>query len=205
MGKVINKYKVAKHFNLTITKKRFTFEVNEESVQEEASRDGLYVIRTTIPEEEMSEAEAVRSYKQLSVVEQAFRNMKTDALRVRPFYHYAEPRVKAHIFLCMLAYYVRWHMEQALQEYLFVDEDKDEERDPVVPVQPSESAKIKAKTKKLPDETPVHSFETLLDEMSTVVRNTCNYGKTKKSVEITTTQNPYQKRIFKTLETIPQM
>lgn len=205
VGKIIDKYKVGKHFILTITDNGFSYQRNEENVAAEQVLDGLYVIRTTIGAEDMDEREVVRTYKQLSVVEQAFRTMKTDALLIRPFFHYRTPRVKAHLLLCMLAYYVRWHMERALAPYLFVDEDKDEFRDPVLPAKPSESAKSKAKTRKRPDGTPVQSFENILHDLSEIVKNTCFFKKTKQSVEVITTMTAYQKKIFKALKEIPKL
>lgn len=205
VGSVVNKYKVAKHFQVNITDSTFSYERNKEKIEEEGQLDGLYVIRTTVAEEEMDAREVVGTYKQLSMVEQAFRNMKTDALHVRPFFHYAEQRVKAHLFLCMLAYYVRWHMEQALAPYLFVDEEKDAARDPVLPARPSESAKDKAKKKKLSDGTVVQSFEDVLNELSTIVQNHCHYKDASACITITTTPTAYQKKLFQALKSIPKL
>lgn len=205
LGAVVNKHKMEKHFQLTITDTTFSYERKKEMIEEEEKLDGLYVIRTTLSEEEMGEDEVVRTYKQLSVVEQAFRNMKTDALNVRPFFHYAEQRVKAHLFLCMLAYYVRWQMEQALAPYLFFDEDKDTGRNPVLPVKPSESAKDKSGKKKRPDGTVVQSFEDVLDDLSTIVQNRCHYKGTNEFTLITTKPTAYQKEIFQALKSIPKL
>ncbi|MGB5406037.1 MAG: IS1634 family transposase, partial [Thiogranum sp.] len=135
IGKVINKYKVGKHFILDIRDEDFAFCIDAQKVAEEAALDGIYVIRTSVDAARMSAAEAVRSYKSLSQVERAFRSIKTVDLKVRPIHHHLEPRVRAHIFLCMLAYYVEWHMREAWRPLLFCDEDLEAKalRDPVAP------------------------------------------------------------------------
>ena len=123
VGRVLNKYKVAKHFELTIEERRFDYRLLEESVAAEAALDGLYVIRTAVAPQRMDAAEVVRGYKRLTAVERAFRSMKTVDLEIRPIHHRLENRVRAHIFLCMLAYYVEWHMREAWRELLFADEE----------------------------------------------------------------------------------
>ena len=125
VGRVLNKYKVAKHFELTIEARRFDYRLLEESVAAEAALDGLYVIRTALAAQQMDAAEVVRGYKRLTEVERAFRSMKTVDLEIRPIHHRLENRVRAHIFLCMLAYYVEWHMREAWRALLFADEDLD--------------------------------------------------------------------------------
>lgn len=175
VGRVVNKYKVAKHFELTIEDRRFDFVLREEQVEAEAALDGVYVIRTNVPKKQMRSAEAVRSYKALSDVERAFRSLKTVDLKVRPVHHRLENRVRAHILLCMLAYYVEWHMREAWRELLFADEDTAAKahRDPVAPARRSEQALRKIAERTLDDGTPVHSLQTLLQQLSTIVRNTC--------------------------------
>jgi transposase len=175
IGKVIDKYKVAKHFILDIRDDDFDFRIDEDKVAAEAALDGVYVVRTSLPEERMDGPETVRSYKTLSQVERAFRSFKTIDLKVRPIHHHTEDRVRAHIFLCMLAYYVQFHMMEAWRPLLFADEDQAAKtaRDPVAPAKRSQGALNKAATKRLPDDSPVHSFHTLLDELQTIVRNTC--------------------------------
>jgi transposase len=174
-GRVINKYKVAKHFELIIEDTRFDFTIRKEQVAAEAALDGIYVIRTSLAKSEMSAPEAVRSYKALSEVERAFRTLKTIDLEVRPIHHHLADRVRAHIFLCMLAYYVEWHMREAWRPLLFADEDlaAKAKRDPVAPAKRSAAAEEKVVTKTLPDGTPAHSFRTLMQDLSTIVRNTC--------------------------------
>ena len=175
VGRVVNKYKVAKHFDLDIGPSRFSYSVKEDSVAEEAALDGIYVIRTTVATDEMSAADAVRNYKSLSNVERAFRTLKTIDLKVRPIHHHLADRVRAHIFLCMLAYYVEWHMRQAWASLLFADEDQEAKakRDPVAPAHRSEAAEQKVRTHRLEDGTEAHSFRTLLGSLGTIVRNTC--------------------------------
>jgi hypothetical protein len=149
----------------------------------------------------------VRTYKALTAVERAFRTIKTVDLKIRPIHHYTEGRVRAHIFLCVLAYYVEWHMREAWRELLFADEDLAAKatRDPVAPAQRSKGAKRKVSTHRLEDGTPAHSFRTLLDELGTVVRNTCRTrgsGDDAPSFEIVTTANPKQARAIELLQTI---
>lgn len=175
VGKVIDKYKVAKHYRLDIGDAHFTFEVDQDKVAAEAALDGLYVVRTSISAERLSAADTVLSYKRLSQVERAFRTLKSLDLEVRPIRHRRERRVRAHLFLCMLAYYVEWHMIEAWRPLLFADEDQAAKtsRDPVAPAKRSAAALRKVHTRTLDDGTPAHSFRTLLTHLSGIVRNTC--------------------------------
>jgi len=175
IGKVIDRYKVAKHFDLDIADDRFDFSVAEDRVAAEAALDGIYVIRTSVPASRMDAADAVRTYKSLSRVERSFRTMKSVDMQVRPIRHRTADRVRAHFLVCMLAWYVRWHMEAAWRELLFHDEDQaaKESRDPVAPAVRSDDALDKIHTKRRADGGPAHSFRTLLKELATVVRNRC--------------------------------
>jgi hypothetical protein len=207
VGKVLNKFKMAKHFELDIGEQHFRFEVNAAAVTAKAALDGLYVIRSPLTAQQMDSAELVRTYKGLSAVERAFRTIKTVNLKIRPIHHRTEDRVRAHIFLCVLAYYVEWHMREAWRGLLFADEDHSAKttRDPVAPARRSPGALRKASTHHLPDGTPAHSFRTLLDELSTVVRNTCcsrASGVDVRSFEIVTTANPKQAHAMQLLQTI---
>jgi len=207
VGKVVNKYKVAKHFRLQIHDDRFDFQLDEPRVAAEAALDGLYVIRTSVPPERLDTADAVRHYKRLSDVERAFRSLKTIDLKVRPIHHRLAPRVCAHIFLCMLAYYVEWHMREAWRPLLFADEEQaaKQTRDPVAPAKRSAAALRKVHTKVLDDGTPVHSFATLLKELSRIVRNVCRQrgaGPHAPTFELVTTPNPPQQRAYDLLKTI---
>ncbi|MGA8095065.1 MAG: IS1634 family transposase [Steroidobacteraceae bacterium] len=207
VGRVVNKYKVAKHFELTIEERRFDFKVLEEQVAAEAALDGIYVIRTSVPKKRMSAADAVRNYKALANVERAFRALKTVDLKVRPIHHRLENRVRAHIFLCMLAYYIEWHLIEAWRPLLFTDEDQaaKAKRDPVAPAERSEEALQKVLTHTLPDGTPAHSLRTLLEELSTIVRNTCRTpGPVERSgtFDLTTTPTANQRQALELIDTI---
>ena len=207
VGKVVNKYKVAKHFQLVIKEGQFSYHLLPEKVAEEAAMDGLYVIRTSLSKARMSGEDAVRSYKRLSNVERAFRSLKGIDLKVRPIYHHLEDRVRAHIFLCMLAYYVEWHMKEAWRELLFSDEDQQAKlaRDPVAPAKRSAKALKKVHSRTLDDGTETHSFHTLLLGLATIVRNTCQRkggGAGEPRFTMTTIPNAKQKRALELLDTI---
>ena len=175
VGKCVNRYKVAKHFELTITDNAFTFKRNATGIAAEAALDGLYIIRTSVPDDTLQAGDCVRHYKALSNVERAFRSIKTVDLKVRPIHHRLANRVRAHILLCMLAYYVEWHMKEAWREITFADTELDLKatRDPVAPAKRSQAARAKAASKTLADGSPVHSFATLMADLATIVRNTC--------------------------------
>lgn len=175
VGKVIKQYKMEKHFDLRIEEGVFEWKRNPHSISREQELDGIYVIRTS--EQQMDASEVVRNYKNLAQVEKAFRSLKSIDLEVRPIRHRIEDHVRAHIFLCMLAYYVDWHMREALKPLLFADEELAEDRtrrDPVAPAQPSASAKAKKASKRTADAQPVHSFTSLLRALGTQCQNTCS-------------------------------
>jgi len=207
VGRVINKYKVAKHFELDIENKKLQWRIDEGKVAAEALLDGIYVIRTSLSKKRMKKEEVVRSYKDLSRVERAFRSLKSVDLLVRPIHHRLEDRVRSHIFLCMLSYYVQWHMIEAWRELLFADEDQKakSKRDPVAPSERSDAALEKVFTKRLEDGSEVHSFRTLLGHLSTVVRNTCR-GKgaddKNPTFEMDTIPGPKQRKAYDLLATI---
>jgi hypothetical protein len=178
-GKVVNRFKMAKHFGLTIGDGRFAFERDGETIAREAALDGLYVIRTSESRDDLTADDTVRSYKNLSHVERAFRTLKGPDLRVRPIHHRTEDHVRAHIFLCLLAYYVEWHMRRAWAPLLFDDERLAQDRgtrDPVAPAQPSASARRKKATRKNAEGFEVHSFETLLADLATRCTVRCRLG-----------------------------
>jgi transposase len=207
VGKIINKYKVAKHFSLDIQDGRFEFCILQEKVAAEAALDGIYVIRTGLPKDEMHADEAVRSYKMLSNVERAFRTIKTIDLKVRPIHHRLADRVRSHILLCMLAYYVEWHMREAWRPVLFSDEDQDAKRtrDPVAPAKRSDAALEKVHTHTLDDGTPAHSFQTLMQLLSTIVRNTCRAlgsDDVSATFQVVTTPSAEQRRAFDLIKAI---
>jgi len=205
VGKVVNKYKVAKHLRLDIRDDTFAASIDEESVAAEAALDGIYVLRTRLPADRLSADDTVRTYKLLSNVERAFRSFKTVDLDVRPIHHRLENRVRAHIFLCMLAEYVRWHMQEAWRPLLFCDEDQEAKatRHPVAPARRSAEASRKTSEKTLEDGTTVHSFRTLLNHLRTVVRNRCRRpDSATATIDVDTTPGPEHRRAFELLESI---
>ena len=171
VGRVVNKYEMAKHFTRTITETSFSYARDQASIAHEAALDGLYVLRTNVSKERLDTPGVVLAYKSLGHVEQAFRHFKLSDLEVRPIYHYTEPRVRAHLLVCMLAYWVQRSMQQALAPLLFVDEAPPERPDPVGPAPRSEAAKRKQQTKRTPDGLAVQSFRTLLAHLATLVKN----------------------------------
>ena len=207
VGKVVNKYKVAKHVTLTIEDARFDFDITPDTVAAEAVLDGIYVLRTSLSEERLSAEDTVRSYKRLTQVERAFRSLKTVDLEIRPIHHRLEHRVRAHIFLCMLAYYVLWHMLEAWRPLLFGDEAHHAKatRDAVAPATRSEAALRKVHSKTLDDGSEVHSFHTLLTLLSSIVRNVCRVPGAPPDVptfDVVTTPSAKQQRACRLLESI---
>jgi transposase len=207
VGKVVNQYKVAKHFELAIGDTTFSFARKRPNIAAEAALDGIYIIRTSVSEARMDPAECVRNYKSLAQVERAFRSFKTIDLKVRPIHHRLADRVRAHIFLCMLAYYVEWHMREAWRDLMFADTDQQAKatRDPVAPAERSQAALAKAARHTLEDGTPVHSFATLLADLATIVRNTCRTpyaGPDAPTFNITTTATPLQRRALDLIQQI---
>ncbi len=178
VGKILNKYKVNKYYNLDIKEKEFSYERREEIIAQEMALDGVYVIRTSVKKTVMDAPTTVKAYKSLSQVEAAFRCYKSIDLKVRPIYHYKGDRVKAHIFLCMLAYYVEWHLRKILSPLLFEDEETSDIATDVIQSRRSESAKKKDRTKRNKENLPSHSFRTLLEDLGTICLNKikCNLG-----------------------------
>ena len=207
VGKVVNQYKVAKHFELTIGENAFTFARKHEHIAAEALLDGIYIVRTSVSAALMDSAQCVRNYKSLANVERAFRSLKTVDLKVRPIHHRTADRVRTHIFLCMLAYYVEWHMREAWRELMFADENQQAKavRDPVAPAKRSKAALAKVASHTLDDGTPAHSFSTLMAELATIVRNTCrtpNAAPDTPTFEVITTPNAKQQRALNLIEHI---
>jgi hypothetical protein len=205
VGKVIGRFKMGKHFKITFTDDSFLYERDEAAITAEAALDGFYVVRTTVNAERMSADDVVRSYKSLAVVERAFRCIKTVDLHIRPIHHHKPERVRAHVFLCMLAYYVEWHMRRSLAPIIFEDDDKpagQARRSSVVaPAQRSERADAKASSKRTDDDAPVHSLSTLLRDLATVVKNRVQpkvAGAT--PFDMITKPTPHQQRAFDLLD-----
>jgi hypothetical protein len=176
VGAVLDKHKMAKHFELTISDAHLTYRRKTKEIAEEAALDGLYAVRTSLPKETLEDAESVRAYKSLSQVEHAFRCLKTVDLHVRPIYHWLEERVRAHVFLCMLAYYLEWNLRARLAPMLYDDDDKDAAEalrgSPVAKAERSPAALAKRATGRTVDGAPVHSFQSLLADLATLARNT---------------------------------
>src|SRR6266446_3627438 len=175
VGRILGRYKMGKHFRLFIEEDGFRCERKPDNIEREAALDGIYVIRTSVPAETLSSEKVVERYKGLSDVERAFRSLKSVDLKIRPIYHYLADRVRAHVFLCMLAYYVEWHMRRALAPILFDDHDKtaaDKKRVSIVaPAQRSPAAQSKARTKRTEQGRTVHSLQTLLADLATLTIN----------------------------------
>lgn len=204
VGRVRNKYKVGKHFELEITDKSFTFSRKQQQIRDEAALDGIYIVRTNVPKEELSAGEAVRAYKSLSVVERAFRSMKTIDLKVRPIHHRKAERVRAHVFLCMLAYYVEWEMRQKLAPLLFDDHDKGAAEaarlSPVQKAERSTAANRKAGTKHVEDGWVVQSFRSMLSFLGTIVKNWVRPRETRtEPFTMVTIPNAHQRRALELL------
>jgi hypothetical protein len=198
-GKVVNKYKVSKHFELQIKDGVFSFERKRAQIAEEATLDGLYVIRTTCPSEQLSSQAAIRAYKQLKMAERAFRTMK-DTLEIRPLHHHLETRVRAHIFLCMLAYYVTFELAQRLAPMLFTDHAPLAPANPVAPAQRSAAAKAKAGSAATEDGHPAWNLPDLLAELATITRNTIRIGQPEHTFTRLAKPTPLQARTLELLE-----
>ena len=203
-GRVVNRYKMGKHVEMTIDHGQFSYHLNTEQIRNEAELDGFYVIRTSEPASRISAEDAVRQYKNLSKVETVFRTLKGVEILVRPIRHRKEERVRAHIFLCMLAYYVEWHMRQQLAPILFVDEQaqaNSQRRHPVSPAEPSVSVKQKKITRTTEDGLPLHSFKTLLAELATHTRNHCRFQSERADqlIQVLSQLTPLQRRAFELL------
>jgi transposase len=204
VGRVLGRFKMGKHYKITIDEDSFFYERKLDSIEREKKLDGIYVIRTNVKAAAMSSPDVVRSYKQLSVVERAFRSLKTVDLKVRPIHHRLEDRVRAHVFLCMLAYYVEWHMRRKLAPLLFEDHDKvaaTMRRESVVkPALRSEAAERKAATKQNEDGLPVHSFRSLLSDLATLTLNQIQTGNANlPTFNKLTNPTPLQKKAFSLL------
>ncbi len=205
VGKIIGRYKVGKHFKLTITAHGFDYQRDVDGIKAEAALDGLYVIRSSVAEDKLGSEELVRSYKLLAGVERAFKTMKSVDLQVRPVHHRLADRVRAHIFICMLAYYVRWHLERAWAPLLFKDEDKPVAQDVVAPAQRSAAALAKAHSQRRPDGAPVYSFRSWLNELSTLTKNTVRMAGTSATFEKLALPTPLHSEALRLLGLTPSL
>ena len=208
VGRVIDHYKMARHFELSFTDEGFTWTRKADQIRQEAALDGLYVVRTSVPAQDLPAEAAVTAYKGLAVVERAFRSLKTVDLQVRPIFHWNAQRVRAHVFLCMLAYYVEWHMRETLKPMLFDDEYIDVARSarpsPVAKARRSDQAKAKDATRLGEDGLPLHSFRTLLDDLATLAYNVCHTPLNRDAkIVMTTRPTPVQEKAFRLLNISP--
>jgi transposase len=208
VGKVLNRFKMGKHFQLEIAADSFRYQRDEQAIAAEAALDGIYIVRTSLPADTLKAEQTVRAYKGLAVAERAFRSLKTVDLKVRPIHHRLAERVRAHVLLCMLAYYVEWHMRQAWAALLFDDDDKptgEARRTSVVArAQRSPRAARKAATQKTEHEQPVHSFQTLLADLATLAKNRVRFaGSDAATMTIYTQPTPLQQRALALLQVNP--
>src|SRR6516225_2015590 len=205
VGRVLGHYKMGKHLQLTIEEDRFDWKRKPASIEREASLDGIYVIRASVSASHLTSQQVVATYKSLSTVERAFRSMKSVDLKIRPIYHHQAERVKAHVFLCMLAYYVEWHMRQALAPLLFDEEDpaaaQAQRTSVVAPAQRSQSAAEKAASQKTADGLPVHSFRSLLADLATLTRNRVRMGE--QAFDMLATPTAVQQKALELLQVRP--
>jgi hypothetical protein len=205
VGKVLNRFKMGKHFRLEISTDAFRYQRDDETIAAEAALDGIYIVRTSLPAEALRAEQTVRAYKGLAVAERAFRSLKTVDLKVRPIHHWLPDRVRAHVLLCMLAYYVEWHLRQAWAPLLFDDDDpaagEARRASVVAPAQRSPRAERKAITKQTAAEQPVHSFQTLLADLATLAKNRVRFaGSDAATLTIYTQPTPLQQRALDLLQ-----
>jgi hypothetical protein len=205
VGRVINRYKMAKHFHWTATEDTLTITRNQTRIDAEAALDGLYVIRTSVPADQLDPAAAITAYKNLAHVERDFRSLKTDDLQLRPIHHRLEDRVKAHVLICMLARYLTWHLRRAWTPLTYTDEHPTTTRaNPVAPARRSAAATRKASRHRDPDDQPVRSFRGLLDHLATLTRNHIQLPGTDTAFDQLTTPTDTQRRAFELIgATIP--
>ena len=201
VGPALKRYRVKKHFEVKITDTTFTYERKTEQIKAEAALDGIYILRTSVPDSELNSGEIVRSYKQLKVVERAFRTFKGPELQIRPIHHRLEDRVRAHVLLCMLAYYLTWHLRQAWTPLLFTDENPPAQPDPVAKAVRSRSAQRKAHTTRTTTGQPAHSYKSLLAELATLTRNTIRLADTAATFNKLATPTPTQARALELADT----
>ena len=206
VGAVLGRRKMAKHFIRVVTDHDFTFQRDAAAIEAEAKLDGIYVLRTNVLAQALDASGTVAAYKSLARVERAFRAIKTVDIEVRPVFHWAEDRVRAHVFLCMLAYHLEWHMRQALAPILFDDHDRasaeSQRTSPVAKAKVSEAARRKARTKRTDEGLPVHSFRTLLADLATLTRNQVRFGQGQ-TMTLLATPTPIQARAFALLSLTP--
>jgi transposase len=204
-GRILSRHKMAKHFDVVIEDGSFRWSRKPASIERETQLDGIYVVRTSEPKKRLSAADTVRDYKRLAEVERAFRSLKSDDLRVRPIRHRLDDRVRAHILLCMLAYYVQWHLKRAWEPLLFAEEDMNairRRRAPVARAEPSAEVQRKKFTHRTASGLPAQSFSTLLRELATRCRNTYAVASdaSGKTFEQVTEMSPLQAEAYRLID-----
>lgn len=201
VGRIIDKYKMAKHFDVTITDTTLAITRKTEQIEAEARLDGIYVLRTSVPAGELDAAGVVVAYKNLAHVERDFRTLKVDDLDLRPVYHHLEDRVRAHVLICMLAAYLVWHLRRTLAPLTYTDEQPPTPTNPVAAASRSDAAQRKASRHRDINDNRVHSFRGLLDHLATLTRNDVRLSRTEHTVPMLTEATPTQRRVFELLDT----
>lgn len=199
-GKVIDHYKMGKHYTISITDTAFTFERRGEQIAAEAALDGIYVIRTSVPAQTLDAGQAVSAYKSLANAEKIFKYLKSVDLHIHPIHHHTETRTRAHVFLCMLAAHLTWHLRQARAPLTCTDEHRPVPENPVTAAIRSDAATTKAQTRTLDDGNPAHSFRTLLTHLATQTRNTIRVAGTDTAFELTAIPTPTQRQALDLIE-----
>ena len=200
VGRMLGHFKMGKHFQIRIEDNGFHYQRDQKRIDEESALDGIYVIRTSVPSDTLSGSDTVRCYKRLSAVERAFRSVKTVDLKIRPVHHRLEKRVRAHVLLCMLAYYVEWHLRRLLAPLLFDDVQPTPQPSPVAPAERSTGALQKAHSKRTTDQLPVQSFQSLLADLATIVKNRVQPRDVAAAAfDLITTPTPLQQRALQLL------
>jgi len=203
VGPALKRYRVKKHFDIQITDSSFDFQRKTDQITAEAALDGIYVLRTSVSAKTLASEDVVRSYKGLEEVERAFGTFKGPELQIRPIHHHLEDRVRAHVLVCMLAYYLTWHLRQAWAPLLFKDEQPPSARDPVAKASRSDRAKRKAQTKRTSTGETCHSYKSLLSELATLTRNTIRLPGAQATFDKLAEPTPLQQRALDLAATAP--
>ena len=202
VGRVLGRFKMAKHFTLDIADGRFAYTRNQPAIDAEAALDGIYVVRTSTTGDQLDTAGVVEAYKRLAAVERDFRSLKTVDLELRPIHHHLEQRVRAHVLVCLLAAYLVWHLRKAWAPLTFTDETPPQRSDPVAPARRSPAATHKAASQQTADGTPAHSFHTLLEHLATLTRDDITFSPTGPSIQKLTTATPTQRKAFQLIQAV---
>jgi len=202
VGRVLGRFKMAKHFTLDIADGRFAYTRNQPAIDAEAALDGIYVVRTSTTGDQLDTAGVVEAYKRLAAVERDFRSLKTVDLELRPIHHHLEQRVRAHVLVCLLAAYLVWHLRKAWAPLTFTDETPPQRSDPVAPARRSPAATHKAASQQTTDGTPAHSFHTLLEHLATLTRDDITFSPTGPSIQKLTTATPTQRKAFQLIQAV---